>query len=166
MITLWEKGCAYPSPDSRILALPFTFQLPAGLPPSYSREGSGYAAKIVYELHVLGERPGIFRSNRSIHMLLPVLSAHEEGARLHSMIITSGWQGNWKKQERKIEIRRQIWGPYSEVYATVRMNLEVIKPKGWHRTHHWLSFRCQISTTFLLTRLYLSNSILLLTHSR
>ncbi|KIP04855.1 hypothetical protein PHLGIDRAFT_109000 [Phlebiopsis gigantea 11061_1 CR5-6] len=120
-ILLWQKGCAYPSLDSQILVLPFGFKLPAGLPPSHSCTGSQYSAKIEYGLHVLGERPGTFRRDRKIHLPLIVVPAHEQGAHIHSAIIAEGWQGGWRAVERRAEIRRQIWGPYSEVHATLLM---------------------------------------------
>ena len=118
---LWQKSGTRFASDSLVQGLPFNFQLPTGLPPSYSCQGSGYYARVKYELRVRGERPGILRPDRTVHTPLLVVPAHEEGAKLHSMLSKQGWLGAWKTLKGDVKLRKYPWGAYSEVHATVRI---------------------------------------------
>ncbi|KIP04856.1 hypothetical protein PHLGIDRAFT_178532 [Phlebiopsis gigantea 11061_1 CR5-6] len=116
VIQLWRKGEAYPPEGSRTLVLPFRFHLPASLPPSCSLRSMEWTAAIEYALQVSGERCGP-HSNRAIRQIIPVLPADAEGAVLQSVITAKGWQGVWNMRERQTEIRRGMWGAYSQVKA-------------------------------------------------
>ncbi|KIP10197.1 hypothetical protein PHLGIDRAFT_22411 [Phlebiopsis gigantea 11061_1 CR5-6] len=115
-VSLWQKGGAYPPPDSHTLVLPFRFQLPSNLPPSCSFGGYHWSATIGYALEAVGERSGL-HFNRREFASFPVLPANPEGAGLRSFMTMEGWHGGWTTLERRAEIRRGIWGDYSEVKA-------------------------------------------------
>lgn len=75
-------------------------------------------------MEVVGERSGL-HFNRRILLSFPVLPIDRQGAALRSALTMEGWQGGWKVLEQKDEIRRGIWGDYSQVMATVRAQVHI-----------------------------------------
>lgn len=67
---------------------------------------------------VVGERSGL-HFDRRIFWSFPVLPPNVQGAGLRSTLTLEGWTGGWKAINRRDEIRRGIWGDYSQVMATV-----------------------------------------------
>lgn len=115
-ISLWRKGCdLYPPPGSHVLSLPFRFVLPSGLPPSCTYSGYRWQSTVGYLVQAVGERP-ILSFNRRVQKSFPVLPVDVRGAQLRS-VLSAGWDGGWKPIEARNQIRKGIWGDYSQVEA-------------------------------------------------
>lgn len=94
---LWTLGGAFPDPGSHVLRLPFTFQLPNLLPPSFHYNSGGTLAHIGYSIEVVGRRPGLFTTDYRVGCVFPLLPAADPRDVSTRMSLRSGWTGNWKK---------------------------------------------------------------------
>ncbi|KAJ7715299.1 hypothetical protein DFH07DRAFT_762811, partial [Mycena maculata] len=102
-----------------VISCPFEFQLPEDLPPSFhsslhSRNGTG---SISYSLEVVGERPGLFRSNRRIRRVISVVPAATRSQLLVKESLIQGWTGEWKDITQDAKLRQGIWGDHSYARA-------------------------------------------------
>ncbi|KAJ7869108.1 hypothetical protein B0H14DRAFT_292448 [Mycena olivaceomarginata] len=120
--TLWTHGSASPEAGSRAISLPFQFQLPANLPPSFHCDlNHTRGGAITYSLEVVGERTGILRKNRCIRRVFSVVPAASRDQLLVSGSLRQGRRDSWKDIKRNAEIRHGIWGEHSRVYATLSL---------------------------------------------
>ncbi|KAI0802071.1 hypothetical protein BC629DRAFT_1284933 [Irpex lacteus] len=120
-ISLWSSSSGvYPPPDSDILEIPFTFKLPASLPPSFECVGATKSEKahIRYGIAIVGKRPGVLRHNQRITKGFPVLPPDPSGAELREAL-QRGWTGSWRTLMDKKQIRKGLWGDHSEVEMTL-----------------------------------------------
>ncbi|KAJ7125253.1 hypothetical protein C8R44DRAFT_619278 [Mycena epipterygia] len=122
-LSLWKQGAAFPDAGSHILACPFRFQLPANLPPSFHCSAHRRSGAVSYSLEVVGDRPGLFRSNRRIRRLISVVPSASESQLLAKESLMQGWSGAWKDIKREEKLRQGIWGDYSHARAVVRLSL-------------------------------------------
>lgn len=107
----------YPAQGSQTLRLPFRFTLPQSLPPSFQDSGFDWHGTVGYAIEAVGERPGL-HFNRKAHLAFPVIPHNGQGAALRSTL-SGGWAGPWKTLQQKGEIRRGLWGDYSNVLVNV-----------------------------------------------
>lgn len=126
-ISLWQQGSTlYPPPDSHILRLPFTFTLPTNLPPSCEYTGYEKSGNIGYFVEVVGKRDMLHMDKRVL-VPFPVVSQSSEGAMLRERFLAGPWQGPWRNLGGNREIRRGLWGDYSNVKISVRISLSSIR---------------------------------------
>ncbi|KAJ7125252.1 hypothetical protein C8R44DRAFT_782710 [Mycena epipterygia] len=118
-LSLWKQGAAFPEPGSHIIACPFRFQLPADLPPSFHCSIMAFRGEVSYSLEVVGERPGLFRSNRHIRRLISVVPPASQKQLLARESLMQGWSGSWKHVKQEEKLRQGIWGDYSHACATL-----------------------------------------------
>ncbi len=118
-LDLWTQGSAYPLPGTDTLRLPFRFRLPDNLPPSFHYSGWQKSAYVLYELTVVGVRPGTFQFNKKLRMPLAVVPKDTIGKNLGNGIASLGW----RKGERTEKIRRGLWGDYSTAHVEVSVDL-------------------------------------------
>ncbi|KAJ7287061.1 hypothetical protein C8J57DRAFT_1282699 [Mycena rebaudengoi] len=114
---LWDIGAAFPEPGSHILACPFEFHLPEGLPPSFHCSAHSRTAAISYSLEVVGDRPGFFQFNRRIRRLISVVPAASQGQLLAKESFRQGFVGRWRTLGQDEKLRQGIWGDYSYAQA-------------------------------------------------
>ncbi|KAJ7287049.1 hypothetical protein C8J57DRAFT_1282661 [Mycena rebaudengoi] len=114
---LWVMGAAFPEPGSHILACPFEFHLPEGLPPSFHCSAHRRTAAISYSLEVVGDRPGLFQFNRRIRRLISVVPAASQNQLLAKESFRQGFAGRWRTLGRDEKLRQGIWGDYSYAQA-------------------------------------------------
>ncbi|KAF7362362.1 Arrestin-N domain-containing protein [Mycena venus] len=119
--SLWERGTAFPDPGSHMLVLPFKFKLPRSLPPSFHLSVLHHKALISYTLEVVGSRPGLFRKDRMIRKVFPVLPAASPEQILAKKSLKKGWEGDWRTTFVERKMRPGIWGDYSHVRAEVKI---------------------------------------------
>ena len=112
-IPLWTAGS---SPPRRY---PFQFVLPSKLPPSFhfSKGWSGGAIK--YFVEVVGKRHGLFRSDRHIRKLFPVVPSASPNDISNKALLVGGWDQEWRSFKLEDRIRRWPWEGHSHVYAEV-----------------------------------------------
>ncbi|KAI0087757.1 hypothetical protein BDY19DRAFT_953036 [Irpex rosettiformis] len=119
-ISLWQQGNdVYPPPDSHILRLPFRFTLPPNLPPSCEFNGYQKSGTIGYFVQVVGKRDMLHLDKRVL-IAFPVVQRDSEGAQLREAFL-AGWQGPWKTLGGQRDIRRGIWGEYSNAKISLVM---------------------------------------------
>ncbi|KAF7289327.1 Arrestin-N domain-containing protein [Mycena indigotica] len=116
-IPVWKQGSAYPPPGLHILSCPFEFTLPSPLPPSFHCEAYHRSGTIGYSLEVVGQRSGIFRFNRRIRRLIPVIPAATPEQVAIKEALMQGWNGGWKTYARDDKLRRGLWGDYAHSRA-------------------------------------------------
>ncbi|KAH9939407.1 uncharacterized protein BXZ73DRAFT_43774 [Epithele typhae] len=116
-VTLWTRGSAYPEPGSDVLPVPFSFKLPAQLPPSFHHRSVGCDATVRYSVTAVGVRRGILHVNKRQCVPLTVVPTDAVGASIKRDNATHGWT-SYSKDER---IRRGLWGAYSNV--SVRLSI-------------------------------------------
>ncbi|KAJ7503089.1 hypothetical protein B0H11DRAFT_1711894 [Mycena galericulata] len=114
---LWERGMAFPEPGSHVLSLPFQFELPANIPPSFHLSVHDREATISYAIDVLGTRPGRLRKNRRIQQVFTVLPAASPAQLLVKKTLKQGWGGPWKTVFFEQKVRHGIWGDYGHARA-------------------------------------------------
>ncbi|KAJ7223730.1 hypothetical protein B0H12DRAFT_1150509, partial [Mycena haematopus] len=119
--SLWTQGTAFPAPGTHLLSLPFQFTLPASLPPSFHCDAHSRGGAITYSLEVVGDRPGIFRANRRIRRVFPVVPAAVPNQLLVKESLRQGWLGAWRDIKRNEQLRQGIWGEYSRAAVTLSL---------------------------------------------
>lgn len=124
--SLWHQGSdLYPPPSSHILRLPFKFTLPSHLPPSCDFTGYQKSGTIGYFVEVVGKRD-LLHMDKRVLIAFPVIQQDSEGAQLRALFMgASGWQGAWRTIGGQRDIRRGIWGDYSNVKVTVCVFLPI-----------------------------------------
>ncbi|KAJ7287058.1 hypothetical protein C8J57DRAFT_1707457 [Mycena rebaudengoi] len=100
-------------------ALSSSICLEACRPPSTVMHGSGRTAAISYSLEVVGDRPGLFQSNRRIRRLISVVPAASQDQLFASESFRRGFAGSWRTLGRTEKLRQGIWGDYSYAQAEV-----------------------------------------------
>jgi hypothetical protein len=120
---LWEEGTAYPHPDTHMLSIPFAFVLPRDLPPSFHcvSEDAKTTGTVSYSIEVVGDRPGLFRSNRRLGVVFPVVPPASDAQVNARMRLPSGWDGDWRATATQADVRPRPWGPYGHVVATFEL---------------------------------------------
>ncbi|KAJ7496742.1 hypothetical protein FB451DRAFT_1074841 [Mycena latifolia] len=118
-ISLWTQGTASPELGSHVLSCPFRFQLPENLPPSFYCSAHSSGGAINYSLEVVGDRPGLFRSNRRVRRLISVVPAASQSQLLTKESLMQGWMGQWRDIKQDSKLRTGIWGDYSHAHATL-----------------------------------------------
>ncbi|TBU42929.1 hypothetical protein BD309DRAFT_961800 [Dichomitus squalens] len=122
---IWSRGGTYPTPDSDILRIPFSFTLPNELPPSFSYRPrlAHYIADVRYSVTAVGVRKGLFHFNKRHRVPLAVLPKDDRGALMKEAYVTTGWK-TFTKEEK---IRRGLWGEYSTVHVELAIpNIPVL----------------------------------------
>jgi hypothetical protein len=118
---LWSHGSAYPAPGSHVLFLPFAFALPRELPSSFHAASGLDSGAVSYSIEVVGDRPGVFRRNRRLGRVFPVLAcAAPEQARARQDLL-AGWAGYWHDVTVQDQVRPRPWGSYGHVAATLEL---------------------------------------------
>ena len=115
-LSLWSHGGSYPEPGSDLLRLPFRFQLPDSLPPSFRYSGFQKSASVLYSVTAVGVRPGTFQLNRRIRHPLVVLPKDVHGTQARHAISTSDFKTLYVEEK----IRRGLWGDYATARVEVR----------------------------------------------
>ncbi|KAH9939408.1 uncharacterized protein BXZ73DRAFT_99613 [Epithele typhae] len=110
-LILWTRGSAYPEPGSDVLPVPFSFKLPAQLPPSFLHRTVSCQAAVRYSVTAVGVRRGILHVNKRQCVPLTVIPTDTVGASIKRKNATHSWR-TYSKDER---IRRGLWGAYSTV---------------------------------------------------
>lgn len=119
-LTLWTQGAASREARSHVLSCPFRFQLPKNLPPSFY----GFAhcsGTISYWLEVVGDRPGLFRSDRRIRRHISVLPAASQDQLIVTKALRQGWMGQWRNFNQSDKLRTGLWGDYSHAHAILSL---------------------------------------------
>jgi hypothetical protein len=93
--------------------------LPENLPPSFHCDAHSRGGAISYSLEVVGDRPGIFRTNRRIRRVFSVVPAASQNQLLYKESLRQGWIGAWKDIKQAEQLRQGIWGEYSRAHVTV-----------------------------------------------
>ncbi|KAJ7871521.1 hypothetical protein B0H14DRAFT_218794 [Mycena olivaceomarginata] len=115
--TLWTDD----GPQTGILNLPFQFFLPVDLPPSFHCSVLDRKGVISYAIEVVADRPGIFKRNRRIASVFPVVPPAAPQDVAIQQFLLQGWSGEWKAVVHEDRIRRGIWGDYSVVKTKLVM---------------------------------------------
>ncbi|KAK7057673.1 arrestin-N domain-containing protein [Favolaschia claudopus] len=118
---LWARGTAFPDPGSHLLDLPFKFQLPVSLPPSFHLSVINHEATIQYIVEVVGSRPGRFRRDNVVHQIFPVLPAASPEQVVARKSLKKGWHGAWTAVSVERKIRQGIWGDHAHARAKVKI---------------------------------------------
>ncbi|KAJ6595548.1 hypothetical protein DFH09DRAFT_1024301 [Mycena vulgaris] len=122
---LWtQRG----GPETGILNLPFQFHLPVHLPPSFHCSVLNRKAGISYAIEVVADRPGIFKFNRRIASVFPIVPPASPQDLVFQQSLLNGWSGEWKAVVHEDKIRRGIWGDYSIVRTKLMMPALVAFP--------------------------------------
>lgn len=122
-IAVWSRGSAYPPPDSHTLSVPFTFNFPPEIPPSFEFTVLESRAVVRYGVEAVGARPGALRLNKRVFVPVVGLPADPYGAQLRAGPLAgpaSGWTGPWTTVVMQKNIRTGFWGEYAEVSVEVR----------------------------------------------
>ncbi|KAJ7640784.1 hypothetical protein DFH06DRAFT_1215230 [Mycena polygramma] len=119
VLALWSPGSASPEGGSGILSIPFQFQLPENLPPSFHCNASPHGGEISYCLEVVGNRHGSFRANRRLRQLLWIVPAATQSQLLAKESLRQGLVESWRDIKHEQRLRRGIWGEYSRAWATL-----------------------------------------------
>lgn len=117
--SLWTRGSAYPPAGSHTLTIPFQFELPHDMPPSFSYEHRGVTGSVLYTVSAVGSRAGIFQPNRRSTYDLEVVPADPNGSMIADGL-RNGWQGEWTKRRTVDRIRKGFWGEYANVEMEFR----------------------------------------------
>lgn len=112
---IWSPGVAYPAASSHTLSLPFSFQLPDDLPPSFHFSPFGRRGVISYSIEIVGKRAGLQR-NRRIGRIVPIIPSASHPQAEATRLLTGGWSDqSWKKINVESNIRQGLWSSYSRV---------------------------------------------------
>ncbi|KAJ7093139.1 hypothetical protein C8R44DRAFT_815672 [Mycena epipterygia] len=115
--TLWTQSSA----QTGTLNLPFQFQLPFDLPPSFHSSVPDRKGIISYAIEVVADRPGIFKSNRRIAAVFSLVPPAAPQDLAFQQFLLQGWSDEWKAVVHEDKIRRGIWGDYSIVKTKLVM---------------------------------------------
>ncbi|KAJ7072714.1 hypothetical protein C8F01DRAFT_258665 [Mycena amicta] len=119
--SLWQRGAELPVPGSHILALPFEFQLPETLPPTFHFSVPHHEALISYSVEIVGSRPGLLRKDRRIRKTFPVLPAASPAQIAAKKSLKQGWNGAYKTTVLEQRLRQGVWGDFSHARVEVKM---------------------------------------------
>nr|GAT56176.1 predicted protein [Mycena chlorophos] len=119
--SLWQRGAAFPLPGSHILDLPFEFQLPSSLPPSFHFAVHHHKVSINYTMEILGSRPGLLRKDRRITKTFAVLPAASPTQIEAKLSLKQGWVGPWKTTVSEMKVRQGLCGGFGFARLEVEM---------------------------------------------
>jgi hypothetical protein len=91
--------------------------LPLDLPPSFHAQWLSDYGTISYSVEAVGDRTGLFRRNRRLGVIFPVLpraSPLQTEARAQ---LLSGWTGPWRREVVADRVRKRAWGEHGHVEA-------------------------------------------------
>ena len=117
-ISVWSRGSTYPPPDSHTLTIPFVFNIPHDIPPSYEFSALESRAVVRYGVEAVGVRPGTLRMNKRVFVPVVGLPGDATGARFRAML-QAGWAGSWDVATKQKQIRQGFWGEHAEAFAEV-----------------------------------------------
>ncbi|KAJ8474382.1 hypothetical protein ONZ51_g7260 [Trametes cubensis] len=124
-IVVWSQGSSYPAPGEGTLRIPFRFQLPPDLPPSFRDQKPPWSegGAIRYSLIAVGVRAGTLNQNRRVRVPLAVVQRDAVGAALRKKLSAAANDGEipWKVGCVEERIRRGLWGDYAVVQAELRI---------------------------------------------
>ena len=118
-ISVWTRGSAYPSPGSHTLSIPFGFNLPPDVPPSFEFSVLESRAVVRYGVEAVGVRPGALRLNKRVFVPVVGLPADPYGSQVKTGLLHSNWTGMWTTNAKQQKIRAGFWGEYSNVALEV-----------------------------------------------
>ncbi|KAI0328194.1 hypothetical protein GY45DRAFT_1326605 [Cubamyces sp. BRFM 1775] len=122
---VWTQGSTYPAPGEGTLRIPFHFQLPPDLPPSYRDQKPAWSegGAIRYSLIAVGARAGALNQNRRVRVPLAVVQRDVVGAALRRKFSAAANDAEipWKVGRAEEKIRRGLWGDYAVVQAELRI---------------------------------------------
>ncbi|KAJ6521326.1 hypothetical protein B0H19DRAFT_1353128 [Mycena capillaripes] len=98
----------------QILVCPFQIQLPPNLPPSFYYSHHARTVAISYSIEVVGARHGMFHANRRVRKIFSVVPAATAWELNASATLRQGWNGPWKPIANNRQLRKGIFGDYSE----------------------------------------------------
>ncbi|KAF7315033.1 Arrestin-N domain-containing protein [Mycena indigotica] len=117
---LWDQSSA-PQGLPSVIQCPFQLPLPPNLPPSFHYSHSNHTVTVSYSIEVVGSRHGVFHANRRVRKIFSVVPAASPWELNTTAAIKQGWNGPWKPQTIKKEIRHGLFGDHSE--ATMELVL-------------------------------------------
>jgi hypothetical protein len=117
--TLWASNNANSDAESHTIRLPFSFQLPKDLPPSFKHVGVGYSGEITYSIQIVGQRAGLLQRNRRVGRVFPLMPAVGIQGVCAKVDLLAGWKGTWKTITSDSKIRRGLWGQQSKIEVEV-----------------------------------------------
>ncbi|KZT66097.1 hypothetical protein DAEQUDRAFT_675681 [Daedalea quercina L-15889] len=111
-ISLWKRGRAYPPAGSHILPLPFEIPLGVNLPPNFERTRDSWAnlphrMEIIYTLHVIGKRPGLFKLKENIKQPLTIQHHDTVSAPIQTRL-NNGWDKPWMTVRGRETFRKYL----------------------------------------------------------
>ncbi|RPD55390.1 hypothetical protein L227DRAFT_510130 [Lentinus tigrinus ALCF2SS1-6] len=118
---LWTYGSQYPPPDSDILRLFFSFQLPDDIPPSFLDSGSGGASAVLYSITTTGVRPGALAKPWKQYTPIMVVSRDEASSILTQPLHSPDF--TWRTEHKEKKVRKGLWGDYATVKIEVCLRL-------------------------------------------
>jgi hypothetical protein len=129
-LILWRKDSA-PTPSSKIVKLPFHFDLPKILPPTFGMKDrkSNYCAS--YALQLVGFRRGILVLSRRGIVLLSIVAptSSEDVEKRFSVLTDSPSDIPWATRRNSKDVRSARWGPHGQVEIEVNRSRMRIRPK-------------------------------------
>jgi hypothetical protein len=100
---LWTPGAVFPAPGSHHIELPFAFELPHALPPTFNTAGraddgaGALSARVEYTLVARGARRGLFKRELRVEQSVRVISAAQPAEVAVKTALSAGaWAGAWK----------------------------------------------------------------------
>ncbi|KAJ7104576.1 hypothetical protein C8R43DRAFT_1047286 [Mycena crocata] len=118
--TIWDQF--HNSGGAQVIACPFQLPLPQSMPPSFHYAGHSKSAVISYSIEVVGARHGMFHANRRVRKIFSVLPAATPWELNTNASLHQGWNGPWKPISTNKEMRKGIFGDYSQ------SKIEVVLP--------------------------------------
>jgi hypothetical protein len=100
---LWTPGAVLPAPGIHRIELPFAFELPHALPPTFNTAGraddgaDALSARVEYTLVALGARRGLFKRELRVEQSVRVASAAGPAdVAVKTALYAGAWAGAWK----------------------------------------------------------------------
>jgi len=119
---IWKRGQAYPSPGSDVLTLPFDVPLRVDLPPSFTARIRNLQLSIKYTLHVVGERPGLFKIDTDIKKSMTIQPNDTVSESVQTRL-RGGWDGPWTPIQVSERMSKYIvWGELADVDVRVSVS--------------------------------------------
>lgn len=115
---LWKRGEHNSAAGTHSLRIPFSFKLPADIPPSCYVSVGGTTVRADYKVQAIGVRSGLHR-NEKVEYGLKVFTPDDVGAPIKARL-KGGWPGPWATKTARRRIRKGLWGSHADVQIEVR----------------------------------------------